>query len=74
MKGKVLPTIAIHEDFLRESIIRQDGKLIDATADRVLIPNLATKIRMLRNKGFDFDNIAANLAHAAAGAHTRQQE
>lgn len=74
MKGKVLPTIAIQGDLLFESIIPQYEELIDAMADRAPTPELATKIRMLRDKGFDFDNLEANLAKAEAGAHTRRPE
>lgn len=74
MKGRVLPTIAIQGDLLFESIIPQYEELIDAMADRAPSPELATKIRMLRDKGFDFDNLEANLARAEAGAHTRREE
>jgi hypothetical protein len=74
MKGRVLPTIAIQGDLLFESIIPQYEELIDAMADRAPSPELATKIRMLRDKGFDFDNLEANLARAEAGMHTRRRE
>jgi len=74
MKGKVLPTIAIQGDLLFESIIPQYEELIDAMADRAPTPELATKIRMLRDKGFDFDNLEANLARAESGLHTRREE
>jgi len=74
MKGKVLPTIAIQGDLLFESIIPQYEELIDAMADRAPTPELATKIRMLRDKGFDFDNLEANLAKAESGMHTRREE
>jgi len=74
MKGKVLPTIAIQGDLLFESIIPQYEELIDAMADRAPTPELATKIRMLRDKGFDFDNLQANLERAEAGKHTRRVE
>ncbi len=74
MKGKVLPTIAIQGDLLFESIIPQYEELIDAMAERAPTPELAAKIRMLRDKGFDFDNLEANLARAEAGAHTRRSE
>ena len=73
MKGKVLPTIAIQGDLLFESIIPQYEELIDAMADRAPDPEIATKIRMLRDKGFDFDNLEANLARAESGAHTRRE-
>ncbi|MEW6137131.1 MAG: hypothetical protein AB1733_02790 [Thermodesulfobacteriota bacterium] len=73
MKGKVLPTIAIQGDLLFESIIPQYEELIDAMADRAPTPEMATKIRMLRDKGFDFDNLEENLARAEAGLHTRRE-
>jgi hypothetical protein len=74
MKGKVLPTIAIQGDLLFESIIPQYEELIDAMADRAPSRELSSKIRALRDKGFDFDNLQANLARAEAGAHTRRSE
>ena len=74
MKGKVLPTIAIQGDLLFESIIPQYEELIDAMAERAPTPELAEKVRSLREKGFDFDNLEANLARAEAGAHTRRVE
>ncbi len=73
MKGKVLPTIAIQGDLLFESIIPQYEELIDAMADRAPNPEMATKIRVLRDKGFDFDNLEANLAKAEAGLNTRRE-
>ena len=72
MKGKVLPTIAIQGDLLFESIIPQYEELIDAMAERAPNPELAQKIRSLRDKGFDFDNLEANLDRAEAGKHTRR--
>ncbi|MBI5252704.1 MAG: hypothetical protein HY912_24680 [Desulfomonile tiedjei] len=74
MKGRVLPTIAIQGELLFESIIPQYEELIDAMADRAPTPELATRIRMLRDKGFDFDNLEANLARAESGMHTRREE
>ncbi|MHB8205332.1 MAG: hypothetical protein ACYDHG_16740 [Desulfomonilaceae bacterium] len=73
MKGKVLPTIAIRGDLLFESIIPQYEELIDAMADRAPNPELAAKIRRLRDKGFDFDNLEANLARAESGMNTRRE-
>ena len=72
MKGKVLPTIAIQGDLLFESIIPQYEELIDAMAERAPNPELAQKIKSLRDKGFDFDNLEANLDRAEAGKHTRR--
>ncbi|MFC1833586.1 hypothetical protein ACFL2Q_02485 [Thermodesulfobacteriota bacterium] len=74
MKGKVLPTIAIAGDLLFESLIPQYEELIDAMADRAPTPEMAEKIKALREKGFDFDNLEANLARAEAGQHTRRVE
>lgn len=70
MKGKVLPTIAIQGDLLFESIIPQYEELIDAMADRAPSAEVAAKIRKLRDKGFDFDSLAANLAKAESGMKT----
>jgi hypothetical protein len=74
MKGRVLPTIAIQGDLLFESIIPQYEELIDAMADRAPDPALAEKIRSLRDKGFDFDNLEANLARMESGKNTRRTE
>jgi hypothetical protein len=73
MKGKVLPTIAIKGDLLFESIIPQYEELVDAMADRAPNAELAAKIRKLRDKGFDFDNLEANLARAGSGMNTRRE-
>lgn len=72
MKGKVLPTIAIQGDLLFQSIIPQYEELIDAMAERAPSEEMAAKIRMLRDKGFDFDNLQANLDRAGAGKNTRR--
>jgi hypothetical protein len=74
MKGRVLPTIAIQGDLLFESIIPQYEELIDAMAERAPTPELAERIRSLRDTGFDFDNLEANLAKMEAGRHTRRAE
>jgi len=74
MQGKVLPTIAIQGDLLFESIIPQYEELIDAMAERAPDPALAEKIRGLRDKGFDFDNLEANLERAESGKNTRRVE
>jgi hypothetical protein len=72
MKGRVLATIAIQGDFHFESIIRQYQELIDAMADRAPNAELATQIRVLRDKDFDFDNLEANLASAESGQKNRR--
>lgn len=74
MQGKVLPTIAIQGDLLFESIIPQYEELIDAMAERAPNPDLAERVKALRDKGFDFDNLEENLARAEAGANTRRVE
>jgi hypothetical protein len=74
MQGKVLPTIAIQGDLLFESIIPQYEELIDAMAERAPDEALAEKIRSLRDKGFDFDNLEANLERAESGKNTRRVE
>lgn len=74
MQGKVLPTIAIQGDLLFESIIPQYEELIDAMAERAPNPALAERVKALRDKGFDFDNLEENLARAEAGANTRRVE
>ena len=73
MKSRVLPTIAMQGDSHFESILPQHEELIDAMADRAPDPEIATKIRMLRDKGFDLDNIEANLARAEAGAYAQRK-
>jgi hypothetical protein len=73
MKGKVLPKIAIQGDLLFESIIPQYEDLIEAMDDRASNAELATKIRVLRDKGFDFDNLEANLTRAETGMKTRPE-
>jgi hypothetical protein len=74
MKGRVLPTIAIQGDLLFESIIPQYEELIDAMAERAPNPELAERIKALRDKGFDFDNLEANLDKMGAGQNTRRVE
>jgi len=74
MKGRVLPTIAIQGDLLFESIIPQYEELIDALAERAPTPELAERIKALRELGFDFDNLEANLAKMEAGKNTRRVE
>ncbi len=70
-KGKVLPTICIEGDLVFESIIPQYEELIDEMAKRATSPELAEKIKALRDKGFEFDKIQENLAKAGAGMATR---
>lgn len=71
LKGRVLPTICIERDLVFESIIPQYEELIDEMAKRAPSPQMAEKIKALREKGFEFDKIQENLAKAGAGKFTR---
>ncbi len=71
LKGRVLPTICIEGDLVFESIIPQYEELIDEMAKRAPTPEMAEKIRALRDKGFEFDKIQENLKKAGAGLSTR---
>jgi hypothetical protein len=71
MKGRVLPTICIENDLVFESIIPQYEELIDEMAKRAPTPQMAERIKSLRDHGFEFDKIQENLAKAGAGAKTR---
>ncbi len=71
LKGKVLPTVCIEEDLVFQSIIPQYEELIDALADRAHSDEQRDRILLLRDKGFDFDNIKQNLEKAGAGKKTR---
>jgi len=71
LKGKVLPTICIERDLVFESIIPQYEELIDAMAKRAPSEAIKERILSLRDVGFDFDNIQANLEKAGAGLSTR---
>ncbi len=71
LKGRVLPTICIEGDLVFESIIPQYEELIDEMAKRAPTPEMAEKIRSLRDKGFEFDKIQENLKKAGAGLSTR---
>ncbi len=71
LKGKVLPSICIEGDIVFPSIIPQYEELIDEMAARANTPELAEKLKLARDKGFEFDNIAENLKKAGAGLSTR---
>lgn len=71
LKGRVLPTICIERDLVFESIIPQYEELIDELAKRAPSPQMAEKMKALREKGFEFDKIQENLAKAGAGKFTR---
>lgn len=71
LKGKVLPTICIEKDLVFESIIPQYEELIDEMAKRAPNEGIKKRITALRDEGFQFDKIQANLAKAGAGKFTR---
>ncbi|OAT86132.1 hypothetical protein [Desulfotomaculum copahuensis] len=71
LNGKVLPTICIEGDLVFESIIPQYEELIDELAKRAPTPEMSERIKSLRDVGFDFDNIKANLQKAGSGLNTR---
>ncbi|MFH1135418.1 MAG: hypothetical protein V1816_04970 [Pseudomonadota bacterium] len=71
LKGKVLPTICIENDLVFQSVIPVYEELIDELAARAPSPEARERLAALREAGFDFDNIKANLDKAGAGRHTR---
>jgi len=73
LKGKVLPTICIQRDLVFPSIIPQYEELVDAMAERAPTPEIAERLKSLREKGFDFAKLQENLAKAGAGQKTRAQ-
>jgi hypothetical protein len=72
MKGKVLPTICIEGDLVFPSRIPQYEELIDEMIKRAPTPEVAEKLRSLRDKGFQFDKLEENLKKAGAGLKTRE--
>jgi hypothetical protein len=72
MKGKVLPTISIEGDLVFPSRIPQYQELIDEMIKRAPTPEVAEKLRSLRDKGFQFDKLEENLKKAGAGMKTRE--
>ncbi|MBI5445455.1 MAG: hypothetical protein HY900_30105 [Deltaproteobacteria bacterium] len=73
LKGKVLPTICIERDLVFQSLIPQYEELIDEMAKRAATPELAEKLKALREKGFQFDKIQENLARAGSGLSTKAE-
>ncbi len=71
LKGRVLPTICIQGDLVFESKIPQYEELIDAMAARAPQPEIAERIKSLRDEGFDFAKIQENLAKAGCGLKTK---
>ena len=72
LKGKVLPTICVEEDLVFQSMIPQYEELIDALAERAHSDEQRRRLLSLRDEGFDFDNIKANLDKAGSGKKTRK--
>jgi hypothetical protein len=72
MKGKVLPTICIEGDLVFPSRIPQYEELIDEMAARAKEPDVARRIRDLKDVGFQFDQVEDNLRKAGAGRNTRE--
>ncbi|MCF8128069.1 MAG: hypothetical protein K9N10_06115 [Deltaproteobacteria bacterium] len=67
---KVLPSICIEKDVVFPSIIPQYEELIDEMAKRAP-DEMKEKLTSLRERGFQFDKIQANLEKAGAGKSTR---
>lgn len=74
MKGKVLPTICIEGDLVFPSRIPQYEELIDEMARRAPTPEMAEKLKSMREAGFQFDKIEENLKKAGAGLNTRESK
>ncbi len=68
---KVLPSICIEKDIVFPSIIPQYEELIDEMAKRAPNDNMKERIASLREVGFQFDKVQANLEKAGAGKSTR---
>ncbi len=68
---KVLPSICIERDVVFPSIIPQYEELIDEMAKRAPNDDFKERLTSLREKGFQFDKIQANLEKAGAGKSTR---
>ncbi|MDA8337093.1 MAG: hypothetical protein M0Z41_19255 [Peptococcaceae bacterium] len=71
LNGRVLPTICIERDLVFESIIPQYEELIDELAARAPDPEMARRIKSLRDEGYNFDNVKKNLEKAGSGQFTR---
>ena len=71
LKGKVLPTICIEDDLVFQSVIPQYEELIDELAGRAGSEEMKNRLLALRDEGFNFDNIKANLDKAGSGKNLR---
>ena len=71
LKGRVLPTITIQGDLVFESKIPQYEELVDAMAARASQPEMAERLKSLRDEGFDFSKIQEKLAKADPGLKTK---
>ena len=71
LKGRVLPTVYIQGDLIFQCKIPQYEELIDAMAARAPEPDIAKRIKALRDEGFDFAKVQENLAKAGCGLKTK---
>ncbi len=71
LKGRVLPTIYIQGEMVFQCKIPQYEQFIDAMAARAPQPEMAKRIKSLRDEGFDFSRIQENLAKAGSGLKTK---
>ena len=61
LKARMIPTIYIQGDLVFQCKIPQYEELIDAMAARAPQPEMAKRIKSLRDEGFDFSKIQENL-------------
>ncbi len=61
LKGRMIPTIYIQGDLVFQCKIPQYEQFIDAMAARAPQPEMAKRIKSLRDEGFDFSKIQENL-------------
>ncbi len=71
LKGRMIPTIYIQGDLVFQCKIPQYEQFIDAMAARAPQPEMANRIKSLRDEGFDFSRIQENLAKAGSGLKTK---
>ena len=71
LKGRVLPTISIQGDLVFQCKIPRYEELIDAIAARTPQPEMAERLKSLRDEGFDFSKIQEKLAKADPGLKTK---
>ncbi len=61
LKGRLIPTVYIQGDLVFQCKIPQYEELVDAMAARAPQPEMAKRIKSLRDEGFDFSKIQENL-------------